>query len=98
MKLALFVYALNNNMAAKPTKIFDINRSSRTDKVTDPDARAIMRYQYFEEKTEPLSQFAGFFPRWYLPSTTIASYDDLDVKVSETLALINTEKEIYIIF
>ena len=53
-----------------------------------------MRNSYYQKTTSTLPQFAGFVPRWYLPSTTMYNSDNPDLVSTQTLAIINSTQEI----
>ena len=60
------------------------------------EATTLMRWSYFKDSLAGLDQFSGFFPRWYLPSTSISKADTPEIAVAETLAIIDTALEIYV--
>ena len=55
-----------------------------------------MRYSYYEERLSGLEQYSGFFPRSYLPATYLANDNNPDLTSTQTLAIIDTLKEIQV--
>lgn len=61
---------------------------------TDSGSASILRYSYYNDSLADEDQFAGFVPRWYVPSLTVAAGKDLDVNATQTLGIIDTAYEI----
>jgi len=53
-----------------------------------------IRSKFFEERLDNLEDFAGWFPRIYVPATTVKSAKTPDLTSHQTLAVIDTAKEI----
>ena len=52
----------------------DLNVTVCPDHIQDTENKngnGIMRNSYYQETTASLTQFSGFVPRWYIPSTTM---------------------------
>ena len=55
---------------------------------------SLMRYSYYDGKIGDMDKFDGFVPRAYVPATNLASVDEPDFTVTQTLSIIDTNKEI----
>ena len=56
--------------------------------------RKILKSDYYSEKLSPLEEFAGFFPRTFVPATNMVSDAAPGIISHQTLAIIDTAKEI----
>ena len=54
----------------------------------------ILKADYFSEKLSPLEEFSGFFPRIFVPTTNMVSKNAPNIISHQTLAIIDTAKEI----
>lgn len=57
---------------------------------TDSPSSELLKYNYYNDSLADLPQFAGFFPRWYVPSTQLASVDLESFSTTQTMAIIDT--------
>ena len=53
-----------------------------------------MKSDYFNATLQGLETFAGWFPRTYIPTSNLVSAEAPDIISHQTLAIIDTAKEI----
>ena len=53
-----------------------------------------MKSSYYEETLGPLDEFTGWFPRLYIPGSDMTSENAPSIISHQTLAIIDTKKEI----